>query len=289
MRLLKKMTWVTIVAGWALNGATLMAAPSADQQIALQMYTLRNVGALEQQLLLAQNSGFKAIELVGNQGVGPDELNRLLKKYNLSVTSAHVQLETLRRQLAETVAFNRAVGNKVLVVPYLQPAERPTEAGGWQKLGDELDALGARLRKSGMRLAYHNHDFEMKKFQGKTGYEWLVDATRPDNLALEIDAAWVSRGGQDPVRLIKRYLDRLFALHAKDNAGVGVRDDERNFAPVGEGLMAWDEIVATAQQEARPLYIVEHDLPKDPASIIKTSRLNLQRELQNDNRERKLE
>ncbi|WNZ80889.1 sugar phosphate isomerase/epimerase [Pseudomonas sp. P105] len=175
------------------------------------------------------------------------------------------------------------------MVPYLQPQERPTDARGWQKLGDELNALGARLRKDGMRLAYHNHDFEMKKYQGKTGYEWLVDATRPDNLALEIDAAWVSRGGQDPVRLIKRYSDRLFALHAKDNAGIGVRDDELNFAPVGEGLMAWDEIVATAQEEARPLYIVEHDLPKDPASIIKASKLNLQRELQNERRERKLE
>lgn len=38
----------------------------------------------------------------------------------------------------------------------------------------------------------------MKKYAGKTGYEWLVDTTQPLNLMLEIDAAWVSRGGQDP-------------------------------------------------------------------------------------------
>ncbi|MGE1155215.1 sugar phosphate isomerase/epimerase family protein [Pseudomonas kitaguniensis] len=289
MRVLKKMALATLVAGCVLNGTALLAAPAVDRQIALQMYTLRNVGTMEQQFSLAQSAGFSAVELVGDQGVRADELNRLLKKYNLNVTSAHVQLEALRRQLPETIAFNSAVGNKVLVLPYLQPAQRPTDARGWQTLGAELNALGARLRKDGMRLAYHNHDFEMKKYQGKTGFEWLVDATRPKNLALEIDAAWVSRGGQDPVRLIQRYPDRLFALHAKDNAGIGVRDDERNFAPLGEGLLAWGEIVAVAQEEARPLYIVEHDLPKDPAAVIRVSKLNLQRELLRENRERKLE
>lgn len=164
MRVLKKMVLATLVAGCALNATQLLAAPSADRQIALQMYTLRNVGTLEQQFFLAQSAGFSAVELVGDQGVNRDELNRLLKKYNLTVTSAHVQLDALRRQLAETIAFNRAVGNKILVVPYLLPAERPTDARGWQKQGEELNALGARLRKEGMRLAYHNHDFEMKKY-----------------------------------------------------------------------------------------------------------------------------
>lgn len=289
MHLLKKMALVTLVAGLALSDTGLMAAPDADRPIALQMYTLRNVGTLEQQLNLAQRSGFSALELVGDQGVSSDELGRLLKKYNMSVTSAHVQLDALRGQLADTVAFNRAIGNRVLVLPYLNPADRPVDAAGWQTLGRELNVIGARLRKGGLQLAYHNHDFEMKKYRGKTALEWLVDATQPQNLSLELDVAWVSRGGQDPVRLIRRYSNRLFALHVKDNAGIGVRDDERNFAPVGEGLLTWSEIVAAAQEDARPLYIVEHDLPKDPGAIIRTSRQNLQRELMLEGHERKLQ
>lgn len=74
---------------------------------------------------------------------------------------------------------------------------------------------------------------------------------------------------------MKRYPDCLFAQHAKDNEGIGVRDDERNF----EGLLDMDEIVATAHEEPRPLYIVEYDLPKDPAANIKASKLRLQRAL----------
>lgn len=94
-------------------------------------------------------------------------------------------------------------------------------------------------------------------------------------MMLEIDAAWVSRGGQDPIRLIRRYPNRLFALHAKDNAGIGVRNDEANFAPLGEGLLAWPGIIAAAQKTGKPLYIVEHDLPKNPAEIIAVAKENL--------------
>ncbi|MCO8165949.1 sugar phosphate isomerase/epimerase [Pseudomonas sp. 21LCFQ010] len=289
MRLIKKLALATVVAGSLLNGSPLMASPGADSKIALQMYTLRNVGTLDQQFLMARNAGFTAVELVGDQGVSSAELNRLLAQYNLSVTSAHVQLDALRSQMAQTIAFNQAIGNKVLVVPYLQPADRPTDAAGWKRLGKELNALGSTLRKSGLQLAYHNHDFEMKTFRGKTGFELLVDATRAENLALEIDAAWVFRGGQDPVRLIHRYADRLFALHAKDNSGIGLRDDEMNFAPVGEGLLAWDEIVSAAQQRARPVYVVEHDLPKDADAIIRASKLSLERELAQAWRGRKLD
>lgn len=279
MKLIKEVALTMALTSGALAGGAVAATPVATSPIALQMYTLRNVGTLDQQLALAERTGYTAVELVGTQGVGSEELNALLSTHHLTVTSAHVQLDVLRHQLAEAIAFNRAVGNRVLVVPYLKPDERPTDIAGWQKLGKELDALGARLRRDGMKLAYHNHDFEMKKYAGKTGYEWLVDTTQPQNLMLEIDAAWVSRGGQDPERLIKRYADRLFALHAKDNAGIGVRDDEANFAPLGEGLLAWPQIIAAAQKTGKPLYIVEHDLPKDPAAIITVAKQNLQHDL----------
>ncbi|WP_024656738.1 sugar phosphate isomerase/epimerase [Pseudomonas syringae USA007] len=279
MKVLKEAALTIALAICASGGAAIAAAPAATSPIALQMYTLRNVGTLDQQLALAERTGFTAVELVGTQGVSSAELNILLSKHHLTVTSAHVQLDVLRHQLPEAIAFNRAVGNTVLVVPYLQPDEWPTDAAGWQKLGKELDALGAQLRRDGMKLAYHNHDFEMKAYGSKTAYEWLVDSTQPKHLLLEIDAAWVSRGGQDPERLIKRYADRLFALHAKDNAGTGVRDDEANFAPLGEGLLAWPQIIAAAQKTGKPLYIVEHDLPKDPAAIITVAKDNLQRDL----------
>lgn len=241
---------------------------TAKAHLALQMYTLRNVGTLEQQFAVARNSGFSAVELVGTQEVSATQLKALLKKYQLSVTSDHVQLADLRSNLAAVGAFNKAVGNKVLVMPYLQLPDRPNSGEGWRKLAHELNSIGEQVRKQGMELAYHNHDFEMKTFKGKTALEILFDNSAPQNLKMELDVAWVQRGGQDPARLLNKYHGRVYAIHAKDNAGIGVRNDEMNFAPAGSGLLAWNEVLPAAVKANTRWFIVEHDLPKDPQSII---------------------
>ncbi|RMQ50877.1 hypothetical protein ALQ04_01816 [Pseudomonas cichorii] len=281
MRLMKSVLLSAMFVGITLGGSAAMATPpvNAYSPIALQMYTLRDAGTLEQQLAMARSAGFRSVEVVGNQGVTANELRFLLDKYQLNVISSHEQLAALRNNLPATIAFNQAIGNRVLVLPWLELADRPTDAAGWRRLGAELDRLGARLRDYGMKLAYHNHDFEMKEYQGRTALEWMVSASKPENLWLEVDVAWISRGGHDPARFIRKYASRLFAIHAKDNSGIGVRDDERNFAPLGEGLLNWKEIIPAYERTDKPLYIVEHDLPKDPAAIITTSRRNLIAEL----------
>lgn len=270
MALVKSVTSTLLFSVLSLSavGSAQADQAAAKAHLALQMYTLRNVGTLEQQLAVAQKSGFSAVELVGTQDVSAEQMKELLKKYQLSVTSDHVQLADLRHNLAEIVAFNKAVGNKVLVMPYLQLPDRPNSAEGWKKLAHELNSIGAQVRKQGMELAYHNHDFEMKTFNGKTALEILFDNTAPQNLKMELDVAWVQRGGQDPVRLLNKYHGRIYAIHAKDNAGIGVRNDEMNFAQAGSGLVAWNEVLPAAVKADTRWFIVEHDLPKDPQSII---------------------
>lgn len=256
------------------------AAKPADTNIALQNYTLRNVGTLEQQFAMAHDAGFKAVEIVSDQGVGAKEMKALLKKYQLQVTSDHVQLADLEADADKIVTFNKAINNRTLVVPWLEANERPDSAAGWQQFAQRLDKLGAALKKQGMTLAYHNHNFEMKKYDGKTALEIILDSSSPQNLQVELDVAWVSRGGQDPVRFLQKYPGRIFAIHAKDNASIGIRDDEMNFAPAGSGLLAWNEILPAAEKAGTRWYIVEHDKPEDARAIITEGRSYLEKELQ---------
>jgi sugar phosphate isomerase/epimerase len=167
------------------------------------------------------------------------------------------------------------VGNKTLIVPWIEAEDRPTNSQGWIDYAKRLDRLGAKLRKDGMQLGYHNHNFEMKKYDGVTALEIIMNHTQPENLKLEMDAAWVSRGGQDPVRFMNEYPGRIYAIHAKDNAAIGIRDDEMNFAPLGEGLLDWQTILPAAKASGVKWFIIEHDKPNDPWSIITTSLRNL--------------
>ena len=242
--------------------------PGSQKPIAVQMYTLRNAGTLEQQLKIVHDAGVHAVETVGTQNVSATELKQLLDKYSIKAISSHVQLADLRNDLDGVIAFNRSVGNTTLVVPYLNEKDRPTDAAGWTALGQELGGISAKVRAQGMQLAYHNHDFELGNFNGKTGLELLFAAAGTD-LQTELDLAWVARAGYDPVAMLGKFHGRMFAVHAKDNAPKGQAEDEGGFAAVGQGVLDWNAILPAAAAAGVQWYIVEHDQPRDPASTIK--------------------
>ncbi|WP_115562523.1 sugar phosphate isomerase/epimerase family protein [Xanthomonas arboricola] len=244
-------------------------AAGPQKPIAVQMYTLRNAGSLDQQLKIVHDAGVGAVETVGMHNVSAAQLKQLLDKYSIKAISSHVQLAELRKNLDAVVAFNRSIGNTTLVVPYLEEKDRPTDAAGWTALGQELGQIAKRLRAKGMHLAYHNHDFELVDFNGKTGLELLFAAAGPD-LKTELDLAWVARAGYDPAVMLGKFKGRMFAVHAKDNAPKGQAEDEGGFASVGQGVLDWNAILPAAAGAGVRWYIIEHDRPRDPATVIQT-------------------
>lgn len=244
-------------------------AAGPHKPIAVQMYTLRNAGSLEQQLRIVHDAGVGAVETVGTQNVSAAELKQLLDKYSIKAISSHVQLAELRRDPDGVVAFNRSIGNTTLVVPYLDEKDRPADAAGWTALGQELGRIAKRMRAKGMQLAYHNHDFELVDFSGKTGLELLFAAAGPD-LKTELDLAWVARAGYDPAIMLGKFKGRMFAVHAKDNAPKGQAEDEGGFAAVGRGVLDWNAILPAAAGAGVRWYIIEHDQPRDPATVVRT-------------------
>ena len=251
----------------ALPGFARDAATPA-QPIAVQMYTLRNVATLDEQLKIVHDAGVHAVETVGTQNVTAAELKQLLDKYAIKAVSTHVQLADLRKDLDSVVTFNQALGNTYLVVPYLGDKERPTDAAGWTALGKELGGISRQVQARGMTLAYHNHDFELVDFDGKTGLELLFEAAGP-TLKSELDLAWVARAGHDPAAMLAKFSGRVFAVHAKDNAPKGQATDEGGFAALGQGVLDWKVILPAARKAGVQWYIIEHDEPRDPAAVVK--------------------
>ncbi|MDH2326924.1 sugar phosphate isomerase/epimerase [Cereibacter sp. SYSU M97828] len=244
-------------------------AQTGELPIAVQMYTLRDFGTLEEQLAAVQEAGITAVETVGTQKVEAAELKALLDEYGIEAISTHAQLADLRSDLDSVVAFNKAIGNSYITVPFLKEEDRPTDAAGWQALGEELGQISEKIEAEGLTLAYHNHAFEIVDFDGKTALEIMLDAAGPE-VEAELDLAWVARAGFDPAEYLGRFEGRVFAIHAKDNAPEGEAEDEKGFAALGEGVLDWDAILPAAEEAGVTWYIIEHDLPKDAAAVVQT-------------------
>ncbi|MGZ3216088.1 sugar phosphate isomerase/epimerase family protein [Paracoccus sp. T5] len=255
----------------ALMGTTALAQDprTAELPIAVQMYTLRDHGTLDEQLAAVQAAGVTAVETVGMQDSTAQDLSALLEKYGIEAISTHAQLADLRADAQAVIDFNKAIGNDIITVPYLPEEERPADAAGWTALGEELAALSETLQAEDMTLAYHNHDFEMAEFDGRTALEIMMDAAGEDVMA-ELDLAWVARGGLDPVEYLGRFDGRVFAIHAKDNSPEGEATDERGFKALGEGTLDWTTILPAAEEAGTQWYIIEHDQPIDAAEVVMT-------------------
>src|SRR5215510_1790281 len=89
------------------------------------------------------------------------------------------QLYTLRdimpKDVAGTLAAVRELGYDGVEFAGLHntPARELPEQlrGDWAGLAATLNRLAGPVAAAGMRLAYHNHDFELREQNGKTGLD----------------------------------------------------------------------------------------------------------------------
>lgn len=240
-------------------------------KLAVQLYTLRSLGTpLEEVLKEVAAAGYAGVETVGTHGFSASALREMVENSGLVVASSHVALADLEGDLDGVLEFQKAVGNDTVVAPWLDPGDRAEDAETWRALGARLGELGARCQGADMELLYHNHDFEMTLLDGKTALEWLFEGAG-DTLGLELDLAWVVRGGRDPLALLETFSGRCPRVHVKDLAPTGENMGEDGWADVGQGTLEWSTLLPAAQAAGATWFVVEHDAPKDPLPSIRRS------------------
>src|SRR5438045_9682795 len=130
----------------------------------LQLYSVRNECAkdLDGTVAAVAKMGYKAVEFAGYYGRGAKALRKLLDDVGLKCCGTHIGLDTLLGDnLPKTVEFNQTLGNKFLIVPSL-PGKYQKTKQGWQEAADVFSEVEVKVKKDGMRVAYHNHNVDLK-------------------------------------------------------------------------------------------------------------------------------
>ncbi|WP_438351439.1 sugar phosphate isomerase/epimerase family protein [Paenibacillus sp. FA6] len=229
-------------------------------KLGLQLYTVRD--QMEQDfegtLKKVAELGYKGVEFHTFFGRSSSEVKRLLDENGLVAIGTHTQYASMLEDLDSIITYNKAIGSKYIIVPYLSEEERK-----WDDVFAKLKIIGEKCKEQDMVLLYHNHDFEFTESYGdKTVFDAMYEAVPATLLQVEMDTCWVHFAGFDAVEYIHKYTGRLPLVHWKD---VKRQEDGSPLTvEFGQGEVNLAAIAEAADQVGAEWIIVEQDFCLNP-------------------------
>jgi len=270
-------------AGLAAGAALLVpsfAFKRINKNVGLQLYTLRDElpkdakGVIEK---VAQ-AGYKEVETYGFYkgkfwDLSAKDFKALLSANGLKAPSGHYGMDQFSRtgktdNLKTDMEACAIIGGKYFTIAGAH-VDMSKGIDGFKKTADDFNKVAELAKASGLKFAYHNHDFEFKKFEDTTGYDVYLSETDKNLVNFEMDLYWVVRSGNDPLALFKKYPGRFPMWHVKD---MDKAKPEWN-TEIGKGSIDFKSIFAQAKLSGMKHFFVEHEsnYNPDPIGSIKTS------------------
>ena len=253
-------------AGLVPTGALEQSPRRKLDRIGIQLYTVRSMMQESVDRTLAQIAeiGYHEVEFVGYFDRSPREIQSALSNVGLVAPAAHVSLELLENALDDLLDLAATVGHRYLVVAWIPPEQR-TNIDHYRRVAEQLNRAADRARPAGVTIGYHNHDFEFERLDGQIPYDVLVDETHAQQVALEMDLFWITKGGADPFKYFREQAGRVQIVHVKDMAPNGTMVD------VGRGEIDFAALFAQRDLAGTQHFFVEHDEPSDPYAFARNS------------------
>ncbi len=249
-RILK--TWPMAVQLWTVNDQLKQDVPG----------TLKRLKA----------TGYDVVETAGLMGLRAVEYRRMIDDAGLICRSAHTAMGDLLDNLDQHIEDAKQLGVEWLVCsspkpPNPLPADKDwlgamrdaMTLDAWKANAAALADMAPKVRRAGLKLAYHNHFMEFFDHGGVTGYSLIAGAS--DDLRLEVDLGWVRVGGADPLSVVKQYAGRIDLLHVKDMVADPAQPIGYRSVDVGKGIIDWRPVLEAARRERVRFVIIEQEPP----------------------------
>jgi sugar phosphate isomerase/epimerase len=267
-----------------------------QQTLGVQLYTVRGIVLKRPAKILGAiaDIGYREVEVLRSQ-IKP--LAPYLKAVPLRPVSVHFETPLITGNwrawkaddmpaIDESYTFDQALieakehGFEYMVFNYLAPKER----GGldfYRALAEKLNKAGEKCRETGLRLCYHNHDFEFEPKSGGRPIETLLQRLDKSLVGLEVDAFWISMAGESAAAFIRQNASTVEMVHLKDRKPGAPRTFDvasvpnDTFREVGNGDLNFRDILNAASEARVKHYFVEQDYSPDPLRSLRQSYENL--------------
>jgi len=247
----------------------------STSQLAAQLYTVRDFtktpADISKTMKKVKQLGYDAVQCSAVGAVAPGELKRIVDGEGLTICATHTDYEQMRTDPQSVINQHQLWECKYTTISSIPVSHRNAE--GFFSFAREASEVARHLAESALNLSYHNHSFELEKFNGRTGLEILYEESDSNYFNSELDTYWIQHGGGDPVTWIRKLKGRAPTIHLKDMA---MRGSTQLFAEVGEGNLNWTTILEACKEAGVEWYIVEQDTcQRDPFESLGMSLRNL--------------
>jgi sugar phosphate isomerase/epimerase len=267
----------------ALAASTLsrLAADPLGMPIGCQVYPVREALGKDFEGTLREIAaiGYKSIEMCSPSGYAragfaplankkASELRAAIKSAGLICESCHFQSRELNDDLPGRIAFAKELGLKQMILSTFGLPPNAAMAD-WVRAAEELNKTGEAVRKAGMQLGFHNHNFEFRELDGVLVYDKLMETFDPNLVKMQFQVSVISLGYEAAAYLTK-YPGRFISLHLQDWAPA-----EKKQVAVGEGSVDWKKLFAAAKTGGVKNYFVELNMDAMKASYPYLHRLKV--------------
>jgi sugar phosphate isomerase/epimerase len=231
--------------------------------IGLQLYTVRDDCAKDfpGTLKAVAQMGFSGVEFAGYYGRTAEQLKAMLDEDHLKCYGTHIGLDALMGDnFDKTVAFNKVLGNKLLVIPGF-PQERTSSKEAWIGTAKLCSELAKKLAKYGMVLGYHNHEMEFKPLDGELPWNTFFD-NADRQVAIQFDIGNAMEAGAQAAPYLTKFPGRVISVHVKDFSSTNPN------ALLGEGDEHWNEVIPILKAKNGPRwFIIEQETYPFPSLV----------------------
>jgi len=226
--------------------------------IALQLFSVREDCArdLPGTLKAVAEMGYDGVEFAGYYNRTAKELRKMVDDLGLKVAGTHIGLNTLQGdELEKTIEFNKILGNKFLIVPWI-PEELRNSKQAWLNVAQLFSDVSKKVKRKGMRVGYHNHHMEFIPIDGEMPWDIFYGAASPD-VVMQLDTGNALHGKisvDEVLAIMKRYPGRAVTVHLKEFSATNPK------AIIGEGDMKWKQFFKLCETVGgTEWYIVEQE------------------------------
>lgn len=181
---------------------------------------------------------FRTIKSLGYDGVellpvdldnSVEDIKKWLQETGLEVVSIHAEpTEEIVKKMAE-------LGGKAVIwagTDFCNKAEAI-------ELAKKLDEMAEMAEPYGIKIGYHNHSKEFFVDEGIPILEYVLENS--SKCFFQLDCGWAMNGGTYPPSFIRKYRNRIVAIHVKENCrvqGPGPRPKSSHDADAGKSPFA---------------------------------------------------